>query len=115
MTTSRIFAAASVALLAACHRGGPVDPANCDALAAKFVEFATADVHSSALSPADQTTSITQLGPLREIVKATCRDHVWPQKTRACMAAATSGTALAACAGDLSPAQRLPAELGSAQ
>lgn len=79
----------------------------CDAVGARFLTLARADLDAAAgLDAATRRGVAGLLPPMRDAMVRACREGHWSAEARACYAAAVDSTALGACEAQLSDAQR---------
>jgi hypothetical protein len=90
---------------AGCKKSGP--GRSCDAVGARFVAIADADLaRDKGVDAAERDAVHALIAPMRDAIVKSCREHGWSVEARRSMAAAADETAFVACEAQLSGEQR---------
>jgi hypothetical protein len=101
-------------VVAACKKGG--GDASCDAVGARFLAIAEADLAKATDVARDERDAVRGLiAPLRDAMVKACRQDGWSVDARACFAGAPDEARFRACDAKLTGEQRALLEQSSAR
>lgn len=104
----------AVLVLAACKKGGGND--SCDAVGARFLAIAEADLAKATDVGRDERDAVRGLiAPLRDAMVKACRQDGWSADARACYVAAPDEARFRACEAKLTGEQRALLEQAAAR
>jgi hypothetical protein len=100
--------------MAACKKGG--GSASCDAVGARFLAIAEADLAKADKVPRDERDAVHGLvAPLRDAIVKACRRDGWSVDARSCYAEAPDEARFRACEAKLTGEQRALLEQSAAK
>jgi len=109
-----VLVAALAASAAGCKKSDATT--SCDAVGARFLAIAEADLARDKGATKDEQTAVAGLvAPLRDALVKACRQDGWTVEARGCMAAASDEAQFRACEAKLTGTQRALLEQASAK